>query len=135
MLPLFLTVMLLALGLWALAQGEKIQTPQITSVVGPGEIPAQPKESLSLEPARLPGQGEVAFIKLVARKERHSYKEGWSGETRNLMVLKHNATESSWLSLDQFLMSSEFGLIFSVDPLPIDRYAAGEDKKFNFYQI
>ncbi len=74
-----------------------------TTVIGPGEIHVHPKESLILKPARLPDQGGVAFMKLVTRKEKQSYDEGWSGGIRNLLIVKHNASESSWLFPDQSL--------------------------------
>ncbi len=103
LLPLMLVALLIALAAWGLLELAFKKPTTINTVVVPGMSSETKKVTFSLVPSSLQDNGEVAFLKLVTRNERQNYEERWSGQVRNLLVVKSGAKEAVWLFPDQSL--------------------------------
>lgn len=103
LLPVLIVLLLVLLTGWGFVESSMRKTPGLSTVLGPGVEHEPSRTTYILKPANIPEQEGIAFFKLVSRKEKHTYAEGWSGEIRNLLVLKPGVEQATWLFPDQSL--------------------------------
>ena len=139
LLPLMLAALLAALAGWGLLE-EVFKKPRtVTTVVVPGASLESTKVTFSLAPSSLTDNGDVIFLKLVARNERRIYEERWSGEVRNLLVVKSKPEEAVWLFPDQSLervsIKELFGFSILDKNLPTGEVVTDKDAPYKGLSI
>lgn len=139
LIPLMLVTLLIALVGWG--QLEEVFKKPITvnTVVVPGASLESSKVTFSLAPSSIKDNGDVIFLKLVARNERRIYEERWSGEVRNLLLVKSKPEEAVWLFPDQSLelvsIKELFGFSILDKNLPTGEVVADKDAPYKGLSI
>jgi hypothetical protein len=103
LIPLMLIALLAALAGWGLLELAFKKSTTVNTVVVPGASSNSTNVTFSLVPSSHLDNGDVVFLKLVARNERQIYEERWSGDVHNLLVVKSGSEEAVWLFPDQSL--------------------------------
>jgi hypothetical protein len=103
LIPLILVILLISLVGWGRLEEVFKKPMTVDTVVVPGASLESSKVTFSLVPSSDLDNGDVVFLKLVARNERQIYEERWSGDIHNLLVVKSGSEEAVWLFPDQSL--------------------------------